>query len=998
MTTNSFVSYNKEIFVKDYFDIHNHYIKQYGKSTLILMQVGSFHEAYNTDDDGPDLFYLGERINMTVTQKNKSKPLTTSNPRMMGFPSYIVDEMVDRIVSLGYTIIRIDQTTEPPNPKREIVGIFSPSTNITNSGSYKDSNLVCIIFDAIKLKTSNPLLIIGMSSYDMTTGTGMVYETISTNDDTMIALDNTIRFLEKYPPAETIYHFSKELTSYLDSNSTINRMSMDDILKYIGINNSKGNIMTTYKLTNPELVINVRYQNTLLEEIFKNNQNLSSINLHAYNYARLSLVGLLEFVKNHQPILLNKLTEPNYFDNQETLYLGNRCLDQLDIMNNNSTTGKTLFDIICKTKTPMGKRFLIDQLCNPLINPDELNKRYEIIDIILKNKLYDNISKELNNIHDIPKIIRKMELNKVNPNEIFHLYQSIEQIKKVYKIMRSLDDNSRKIIKKSLDIDKQKLELLKELTHHIDVTFDINYIETLNYNNYKEETKNYILNDSYPNIVELTKKIETSNNFMDLLVLTLEKYIEEQNSKVIKKDSNSITLKFNDRDGHYMLITKRRCKILRDKLDTMKELDVNGIKIQIKDLEFSDLPKSNNTKITCRDILKISTDVVNLKSKLAAEIKEAFYKETNIIINRYHDCLVNCSNTIKFLDFLNSGALTAFMCGYCKPNINIKINGDSYFEAEQLRHPIIETINTDTPYHPHNISLGNNNNNNNYGILLYGINSSGKSTLMKSIGIAVILAQIGYYVPAKSYTYSPYKNIFTRIIGNDNIYRGMSSFMVEMIELMAILKRNNNNTLVIADELAKGTEEKSANIIVTYMLETLEKNKTNFITATHLHSIADLPSVKKIKGINTMHIKVSYDDKNDKLIYDRELSMGQGDKYYGVMVAKYMMHCNEFNTRTKELEQEYEDYHVKKSNYNNELLVLKCEICGAKKKLESHHIEPQRSCDKFKSIENPHIKRNAEYNLVILCSKCHDSHDRGEINIIGWQETSNGRQLQIEVK
>ena len=112
-------NYNKEIYVKDYFDIHSHYTKIFGKSTLILMQVGSFHEAYNTDNDGPDLFYLGERINMTVTQKNKSKPLSTSNPRMMGFPSYIVEDMVERIVSLGYTIIRIDQTSEPQIQKEK---------------------------------------------------------------------------------------------------------------------------------------------------------------------------------------------------------------------------------------------------------------------------------------------------------------------------------------------------------------------------------------------------------------------------------------------------------------------------------------------------------------------------------------------------------------------------------------------------------------------------------------------------------------------------------------------------------------------------------------------------------------------------------------------------------------------------------------------------------------------------------------------------------------
>jgi DNA mismatch repair protein MutS len=144
--------------------------------------------------------------------------------------------------------------------------------------------------------------------------------------------------------------------------------------------------------------------------------------------------------------LLNKLHEPTYFDNEETLFLGNKALEQLDVLPN-SDKPKTLYDIICKTKTPMGKRFLIDQLCNPLIDSNELNNRYDIIEILLKNKLYEKI--ELNNINDLPKIVRKMELNKVYPNEIFHLYNTLEQIKTVFRTLRSINDIDRKIIDNS---------------------------------------------------------------------------------------------------------------------------------------------------------------------------------------------------------------------------------------------------------------------------------------------------------------------------------------------------------------------------------------------------------------------------------------------------------------------------------------------------------------------------------------------------------------------
>ena len=130
------------------------------------------------------------------------------------------------------------------------------------------------------------------------------------------------------------------------------------------------------------------------------------------------------------------------------------------------------------------------------------------------------------------------------------------------------------------------------------------------------------------------------------------------------------------------------------------------------------------------------------------------------------------------------------------------------------------------------------------GILLFGLNSAGKSSLQKSIGIAIIMAQMGYPVASKYFEFSPYQNLFTRISANDNIFKGLSSFALEISELRAIIKRSNENTLVIADEVCKGTEHKSSLIIVMTMLEILSKRKTSFITATHLHDLVNIERIK----------------------------------------------------------------------------------------------------------------------------------------------------------
>jgi len=466
----------------------------------------------------------------------------------------------------------------------------------------------------------------------------------------------------------------------------------------------------------------------------------------------------------------------------------------------------------------------------------------------------------------------------------------------------------------------------------------------------------------------------------------------------IKKDSketnNMITLKFNERDGHYLYITNRRCEILKKNLQNVKVIEVGKHKINISDFEFIDLPKSSYTKINCIKIKEISNELVIQKTKLAKKIKEKFKLEIRYILDQFSYLFLYWSKKIGYIDFINSGAKVAIKNHYSKPII--KKTDDSYFNCVNLRHPIVENISTDSEYKPHSLELGGNNEL--CGILLYGINSSGKSTLMKSIGLNIILAQIGYFVAADNFIFSPYYSLFTRISGNDNIYRGQSSFMVEMIELTSILKRYNSNTIVLADEVCRGTEEKSANIIVAYMLETLSLNKTTFITATHLHKLTNLPTIKNIKNIKSKHLKVTYDNLNDNLIYDRELIDGQGETFYGLTVAKYLMKDNKFNEITLRILNEYEN-EPKQSKYNSKNFLIECKICKCKDNLETHHIEFQKDFD-LNDIHKDklHYQKDANYNLVTLCRFCHDEVDRNKIIINGWTETINGPELDYYKK
>jgi DNA mismatch repair protein MutS len=945
--------YDKEILVKNYFEIYDFYLKIYGLKSIIIIQVGSFHEIYSDDtkNTGPDLKKLSVELDIICTKKGQLN--------MMGFPSYCCDKFIEKLVDLNYTIIKIDQTTEAPKPKREIVGIFSSATYVEKLDN-KIRNIISIVIEKL-----NNNLCFGLSVIDLSTNFTSYSEYYS--NDLILTLNDVNIFLESYKASEIIFYTS------LDEDDKINNMNIKNIKNYLNLDEK---IIFNHKLKNTN---KLSYQKIIFEKIFPDEKNVfEKTNLHLYNFARWSLINLYEYVKNHSESLLEKLKLPIEFD-KKILYLGNNSLNQLNVINKNLNE-KSLFNIINNTKTQLGKRFLNDVLTKPLIDENILNERYNLIDKIIKNNYSITLSNLLEDIYDIDKIIRRMELSNINPCEFYLLYLSFYQTEKIIKFC---EENKIFNINNKLDVNV--------LLNYIKSTFDLQKISSLNFNNLTDTEDNIFQLNKYTEIDQLCTNIKSSTNFLDELVVKLSDLIDDK--KIFKKDNeddkNMITLKFNERDGHYLYVTNRRCEMLKKNI---QKIVIGKHELNINDFEFNLMPKSSYTKINCKKIKYISDELIVDKIKLAKLIKEKFKIEMTYILEKFNDTINYWSKEIAFIDFINSGAITSIKNHYSKPCIN-KTN-NSYVIANKLRHPIVEYISTNYEYKTHDIELGIENQ---CGILLYGINSSGKSTLMKSIGLNIILAQIGYYVASENFIYSPYYSLFTRIISNDNIYNGLSSFALEMIEISAILKRNNSNTLVIADELCKTTESSSAIVIVAHLIKKLSESNTSFITASHLHEISELKTIKKLTNVKAKHIKLSYDKINDKLIYDRILTDGSGPNFYGLQFAKYYIKDLEFNRSTTEILDEYNNHTIKQSKYNTDNYLIECEICKNKNNLETHHIVFQKEFNDFVN-EKLHYKKDDNYNLVTLCQTCHDDVDRNKIIIYGWIESNiNKRELNYKI-
>ena len=303
----------------------------------------------------------------------------------------------------------------------------------------------------------------------------------------------------------------------------------------------------------------------------------------------------------------------------------------------------------------------------------------------------------------------------------------------------------------------------------------------------------------------------------------------------------------------------------------------------------------------------------------------------------------------------------------------------SFVNAQNMRHCLIEHLQQNELYISNDISLGNKEDNID-GVLLYGTNAVGKTSFIRSLGIAVIMAQAGLYVPCSSFHFQPYKYIFTRILGNDNIFKGLSTFAVEMSELRTILRLADDKSLVLGDELCSGTESISAVSIFVAGIQNLHKKGCSFIFATHLHEIIHYEEIMNIETVVLKHMAVIYDRAKDVLVYDRKLRDGPGDNMYGLEVCRSLNLPEDFLTSAHNIRMKYNPssnsvLSFKSSHYNAKKIVGLCELCKKDMGSEVHHLQHQKDANDDGNIINTEknmiFQKNNIANLLTLCEACH---------------------------
>jgi len=566
-----------------------------------------------------------------------------------------------------------------------------------------------------------------------------------------------------------------------------------------------------------------------------------------------------------------------------------------------------------------------------------------------------------------------MNLSLVTPYEFYTLHTSYVYLQK---IIHSLNESLPDLMKNN----EECIHKLNYFMNEYQTIFTLNELEKYSLTNI---ITSIFQEGIYPEIDELQITITKSKNIIHSICDKLGKYIDGKKQGIVKNE-------FNDKYGFHLYITEARSKTFKKSISNLTNtiIQIEDFFIDLNDIRFT--KRGSNMHIEFDTLQKVSNELVLSQQKIQSINKTRFLERIKIFYNNYDSLFEKIVKLIGFIDLNCCIAEVSVQNVYTKPEI---IESEkSFFDAKEIRHPIVEKIQTEIEYIPNDVSLSED------GILLFGTNACGKSTLMKSIGLSLIMAQAGFFVPSSHFKYSPYTQIFTRILNNDNIFKRQSSFAVEMSELRGILKRATNKSLVLGDELCSGTETTSALSIVSAGLKTLSDLKCSFIFTSHLHQLMDIPLVKSLDSLKIYHLKIEYDSERDLLIYKRKLEEGSGPAIYGLEVCKSLDLGDDFISLARSVQIEITDIEQtlvndKISNYNNDILMDKCQVCQSKSE-HTHHIKEQCVANENGIIDHHH--KNIKHNLVPLCESCHHKVHNENLRIYGYQKTNEGIKLHYE--
>ncbi|MBW2975137.1 DNA mismatch repair protein MutS [Candidatus Woesearchaeota archaeon] len=542
--------------------------------------------------------------------------------------------------------------------------------------------------------------------------------------------------------------------------------------------------------------------------------------------------ALLSYIKDTQMTALPHINKFNQYKLDSFMYLDSSTIRNLEILKNilHQKEDFTLLSLLDKTTTPMGKRLLKRWIINPLIDKEEISKRLDAVDELKNNLLTrSDLKQNLDKIYDIERLICRVSYGNASPKDLVALKLSLSGIPNIKRLLENPESDLLKSISQIPDLEEPRKIIGRAIKDDPNTTIREGNIIRPGYDPRLDELR-AITHDTRKYLAELEEKEKTRTGI------------------------KSLKIRYNKVFGYYIEVTKANLHLVPQDY-IRKQTQVNSERFITEEL------KEKESRI-----LGAEESIFELEYNLFLEVLDK--------LKKYINAIQLASKHLAALDCIISFAETAMASNYCKP----KFNSEGILHIEDGRHPVIEAFSS-VDFIPNSCNLDNINRT----MMITGPNLAGKSTYLRQTALICLMAQIGSFVPAGSADLPVIDRIFSRIGAYDDLVSGQSTFMVEMTETANILNNATKDSLIILDEIGRGTSTYDGMSLAWAVAEHIHKHiKAKTLFATHYHHLNRLSD--KYDGIRNYNIAVQETDK--KIIFLRKIMAGGTDKSYGIEVAR----------------------------------------------------------------------------------------------------------------
>jgi len=838
-------------------------IKKQHPTALLFFRLGDFYELFFED-----AVVAARELQITLTSRNKEKDVAIP---MCGVPYHAAEGYLSKLLRKGFKVAICEQMEDPKVAKklvrREVTRVLTPGTALDGSISSEENN-----FLAALARVSGA---VGLAALDLSTGEFRATEFRGENAERRI-----LEELQQLRPREVLYPSSLPLFDRApleQSNDDAKGQSKDPI---------RGDANPT-PIALQQAGDRARFTETPLEDwVFApdyavplvENQfgvlSLEGFGLQGRPAAAAAAGAILHYVRSTQRGTLEHVDRIGFYDRQECLVLDAvtvRNLELTEPLFANTGNEVTLFRALDATLTPMGKRLLRSWLLRPSIHAGEIQKRLDAVEAGVKEFVArEELRRALESVQDVERLLSRVTLETANPRDLLALCASLNRTPLIKAALARL--SSARLQELHLLLDD-----LADLRGRIEQTIVPEPPLTL--------ADGGVIQPGLD--AELDELRNLSRNSKQYIAQIEER--ERQRTGV-----NSLKVKFNSIFGYYIEISKTNLHHAPSDYERKQTL-VNAERFTTPEL------KEYEAKV-----LDAQEKIVEIERRLFAEMRTAIAAEARRIRQT--------SLALAEVDVLTSLALIAQNRAYCRPQFvegsaepdpSARLNSaESQDELEIVdgRHPVLEQqglTGSNDRFVPNDLYL---NSTSHSLLLITGPNMGGKSTYLRQTALIVLMAQMGSFVPARSARLPIVDRIFTRIGASDNLARGRSTFMVEMTETAAILNTATSRSLILLDEIGRGTATYDGLAIAWAVIEYIHStSRAKTLFATHYHELTELES---LAGVKNFHVSVK--ENAGGIVFLRKVEPGAADRSYGIEVAKLAGLPPEVVVRAREVLHEHE--------------------------------------------------------------------------------------------